>query len=467
MDVVRVNTVKELHINSRPTLLDRLRASSILKLSTVPLASILLWLSFYFLGIEMAFVITSAAVVLYISVVSARWAFVLWLLSISMLPFWAGIRYFAYIPPSTLVGIAVLLGILVRKRTRPNGWDYSALYFFALIAALGTVGVSLPGHVVSVLSQWALSYIIGRYLVEQAGREFVFRAIAFIFTVVAVLVLFEFAFGWNPYYATNSGVGQFAKIGEAQERGGIIRAEWAFGHSIALSNSLALAIPIILGSNLKTAARLASVAVICVAGLLTFSRSGIVSILLAVLLAICVGQREITRRMKFLIEAALCVVALVAYPYMSQVFQSASEETTRSADHRLAIFDLFPYINFFGVADDYSETASGVFNWHGVISIDNAFLRMAINFGFLAAAATIVYFVIIAGKVFRMRENLAWVSLLAIFPALFTVALITQFGSLVWFFVGLGSFLTAGTAQSKVLVEDKIKSISNVKTEIG
>lgn len=462
-----MNTVTDLPPMPRTSLSDRLRESNILRISTVAVGATLLWIFFYLFGMEMAFAITCAAVILYVSVVSPHSAFVLWLLSICMLPFWAGIRYFAYIPPSSLVGIAVLLGILVRKRSRLNTWDYSALYFFAFVAALGIVGASLPGHAVSVLSQWALSYVIGRYLVEQVGREFAFSAIAVIFTAVAVLVLFEFSLGWNPYYATNSGLGQFAEIGEAQERGGIIRAEWAFGHSIALSNSLALAIPIILGSSLKTPVRLASVAVVCVAGLLTFSRSGIISILLAVLLAICVGKQQITRKIKFLIVAALCVVAVVAYPYMVQVFESASEETSRSAEHRLAIFDLFPYINPFGVAEDYSETSSGVFNWHGVISIDNAFLRIAVNFGFIPAAVSIMYFAIIATKMVSSRENLAWLALLAISPALFTVALITQFGSLVWFFVGLGSFLTVRVRQAKVFTNDRVNSNSAVEAEIG
>ena len=73
-----------------------------------------------------------------------------------------------------------------------------------------------------------------------------------IFTIVAVLAILEFVTGTNLFitYLPNT-TSLFDIWGTLQPRGGVIRAEGAFGHSIALGASLGIAVSLTLGSSFR------------------------------------------------------------------------------------------------------------------------------------------------------------------------------------------------------------------------
>lgn len=373
------------------------------------------------------------------------WALALWLCSICFLPYWAGVRFSGYWPPSAIVGLVVLAGVLLRGNfeiKKVNPWDIAVLTFAAACILLGIADVSQKGHIFISVTQWACAYLIGRVFAQEIGLDYIYRAVAIIFTIVGVFAILEFATGINLYslVAPGEGAQGLTLNTDAQLRGGQMRVEFAFGHSIALANSLAMAVPLTLAARLPVAVKVASITIISFAVLFTISRSGMVTLVLAVALSVwAIRDNRLTTGAKATIAAAGALAAYFAAPWLSGVLTRASDEAGRSGRYREDLLQMFPQTEAFGLADGYAEDGRGKFLWHGMESIDNAFLRIAVNFGWVPMLLVLAIFIAAVVLTLLRRATPAVVALAAITPAIFTVALIVQLGSVVFFFVGLAA----------------------------
>ncbi|MGE2715284.1 hypothetical protein ACQI4L_14600 [Mycolicibacterium litorale] len=369
---------------------------------------------------------------------SPKFSLCVFLCAICFLPYWWGVDVFGYVPAAALVALMVLPGSFVRALRNGNYAVVSVLALSAFVALLVLLGVTLPGHGFILLAQWVPAFFVGFALTQQAGYAFVRDAVAVIFCLVAVFAIGEYFAGWNPYSGTAPLTEQYLKIGTLQNRGGITRSEWSFAHSIALANSLALAIPMVLTSRFRPAIQAIATALIFVAISTTFSRSGLITAGLALALTLWASHGKVSSRTRTTVAMGVVVTAAIALPWVEGVYNAASEETARSANHRLRLLELVPYLEGFGTARGYHEKA-GVFEWFGVISIDNAFLRLAVNFGWVLGALFLLSAAWIVFRAVNRKGSPAEIALASVVPALLTVALITQFGILVWFYMGVAA----------------------------
>lgn len=362
-----------------------------------------------------------------------------------LFPYWWGATVLGYLPLVALLAVSLLPGLIARRlrsgqKLSLSATDVFVTSFVALVAALALTGASMYGHSFVALGQWVPAYLVGRMIVREVGSDFLLRVVAIIFTGLSILAIIEFATQWNPFYATVPDSAQYAKIGAAQERGGVVRTEWAFGHSIALGNSLALSLPFVLAARLPRIFTVLGASTVLLATTLTFSRSAMISAAIAVVLAIWVGRNNLSTRARIYLVAACIAASLIAIPILTSVFEASSAETSRSAGHRVRLAGMLGDLNFVGTANGYTESA-GVFSWNGVISIDNSFIRLAVNFGALGAALVLLSIIPPIYRCLIRSASVADMSVASVVPALFTVALITQFGILFWLLLGLSAAL--------------------------
>lgn len=367
---------------------------------------------------------------------SPKLSLCVFLCTICFVPYWWGVVVFGYIPAAALIALMVFPGALIRALRNGHYPIVAVLSLSAFIALLVLLGASLPGHGFILLAQWVPAFFVGFSLTQQAGHAFVRDAVTVVFCAVAVFAIVEYFGNWNPYFGTAPNTEQYLKIGTLQDRGGVTRSEWSFAHSIALANSLALAIPMVLTSRFRPMTQAMATALIFVAIATTFSRSGLITAGLALALTLWASRNKVSGQSRTTVAMGVLATAAIALPWIESVYNAASQEASRSANHRLRLLELVPYLNAFGTARGYHEEG-GVFEWFGVISIDNAFLRLAVNFGwvvgglFLLAAVWIVY------RAVNRKATPPEIALASVVPALLTVALITQFAILVWFFMGV------------------------------
>jgi hypothetical protein len=403
-------------------------------------------------GLTLTAATVAGVVLLFLCNLNAKISLVILLCAIGFMPYWWGIVVLGYVPAAALVGLAVLPGALIRGIRQGSYAIVSVLLLAVFIALLIVSGASMPGHGFVLLAQWIPAFLVGYALTQQAGLDFVRAAITVVFTLVAICAIVEYFAGWNPFSGTAPITEQYAKLGTLQARGGITRSEWSFGHSIALANSLALAIPMVLTSKFGAIVRAFALVAILIAIVTTFSRSGLISAGLALVFTLWASKGGLSRQSRTTLTLTVLITTIVAVPWIQGVFTAASTEASRSADHRFRLLDLIPHLNAFGTADGYYETG-GVFEWFGVISIDNAFLRLAVNFGWVLGALLLLAAVWIFVRAFRRIVTPPEIALASIMPALLTVALITQFAIFVWFFIGVAAAWTAGVSRSNQDVE--------------
>ncbi|WP_141217148.1 O-antigen ligase [Rhodococcus sp. 14-2470-1b] len=386
-----------------------------------------------------ALAIISAIAIFSLSVTHPKFALTFWLVVCCFVPFWIGVDNPFYLPASSLAGLVVLGGAFARNPWRLSRIDTAVLLVCGLCLICGLLGLSRPGDVTNVITQWLLSFVLGRLLVQRAGLEFAYRTIAIVFSAAAACAVIEFIFDWNPYYSWAVNNTQYLAWGHEQERGGIVRAEWAFGHSIALGCSLAMAIPMVFACSLRPLYRVTMAALLVAGTVASFSRSGMLTAVIAVVLSLVFYSETNRTRGKLAVILVLGVVAWFAVPQVMSVFAEEGRRATISSDYRVTLIDLIPSMNPIGLASGYAEPSPGVFYFQGFKSIDSTFVLLGVSFGYAIAAFALAGCVWLALKVARRTSSAAAVGLLAVVPALFTVALITQFGSIVWFYLGIVS----------------------------
>lgn len=370
---------------------------------------------------------------------SPKLAVLAWTAIIAFVPVWIGITAIAYFPAASVISLFAAFSLL--PAIRRLQWSIVDLF---LVAILATVLIELSLHLTTLsaafdlTTAWAAAYAFGRLITLEVAADWVYRVVAVVFTIVAVLAIIEFLTGDNLFitYLGND-TRLFDIWGTLQPRGGVIRAEGAFGHSIALGASLGIAVSLTLGSSFRAWLKLIMVVLMSAAAVLTFSRTGMFTCALAIALA-CLFQRErLTRPFRIGLLLVTGLAAYVAFSLIQDVFLESGNEAQNSALYRAQLLDLASSMSPFGLSSEFNISASSQVSIGDFGSVDNALLLFGLIYGWvplvlvvLALGAAIVY-------TLRRRATPAVLAVVAQLPAMVTVALITQYANMLWFAVGL------------------------------
>lgn len=373
------------------------------------------------------------AVALLVFRASPRATMVVWTLVLFFVPIWVGVSLGIVWSAITLMTIAAIAASVTDVRL--GAIDVLVAVFALLVLVQLALQLStLSASVIAVL-EWLVPYVWGRLVLARVPGLDIARILAAAATVAAVLALIEFATGRNAFVAL-PGPGNAAEWARLQPRAGFLRAEGAFGHSIALGAALAMSTPFVLVARWRPWATALSLVVIVGAVVVTFSRIGLVALALTLALsaALLPGVR---RSVRWLVVLGGAVAVGVVVPFLGAVFADAGDEAAGSADSRSGQLALLSQLRPFGSAGDWSgRMVDGVYFGEYADSIDSTLLLVGLRFGWVPLAVLALVLLAIALGALR-SPNPAALAVAGQLPGLVAVALITQFGMLLWFLAGL------------------------------
>lgn len=365
---------------------------------------------------------------------SPKAAFITWMLVLCFVPVWVGATVGFFWAAITLVTVLAIL-TNVRDITLTVVDALVAVLVLLVVALFALQLASLSATVIAVL-EWVVPYVWGRLVLARLSTDFVTRVIAAVATVVAVVALVEFATGVNVFVRI-PGPGPYAEWSTLQPRASFLRAEGAFGHSIALGASLAMAAPFIIAARWRPPATVLALALAVGAIVVTFSRIGIVTVGIGIALSLLLLP-DVARGVRWAIGIGGAVAVAVIVPFIGGVFSDAGDEAGGSADYRTGLFTLVSEVQLLGSAGDWSSRAvDGTYLGTFARSVDNTLLLIGLRFGWVPMLLVLAILGGVALGALRRRSDPATIAVLSQIPALFAVALITQFGMLLWFLVGL------------------------------
>ncbi len=367
--------------------------------------------------------------------------------SVALVPYWMGVTVSWYFPPATaaaLLSAAALIGV---GSLRLGLVDLCLAGVGGLVVLMYLAGFVGFGEVFDVLVAWGSAYLAGRILVSVLGGDAVYLWVSRAFVLVAVLGLLEAATRRNLFVELLArGNSFYATWGPLQERGGLLRVEGAFGHSIALGVSLALAIPFVLAARISSRAKAVGVTLVLAATVLTLSRLGIACAVIALILSLLVMTDRVQPRIRRGLGVGLVAGAGLVLPFIAGVFSDAGDEASESADYREQLTVLIPEMRFVGTSDALQQTADGRAYFGAFRSIDSELILIGLRFGIIVLVVLAALYVAALVAAFRRPANPGAIAVAASLPALTSVAFITQYTTFLWFVAGVA--VTVGTLRS-------------------
>ncbi|MFE7845369.1 hypothetical protein ACFUTX_09290 [Microbacterium sp. NPDC057407] len=364
-----------------------------------------------------------------------RWGMALWTLAFFFTPIWlgAGVMSIFVSGLTAMTVIAIISG--VGPRLRWSQVDTVMLVLLLVILLAFAFGGSITGHVQDTVVMWFLPYVWGRIVLSRVSEDWVAACIATAAVAASLLAVFEFLTSQNFFLLLP---GASSSIwGAVQVRGGLLRVEGAFGHSIALGGALAISAAFVLTARWRPWLRAVCLVVVGAATVLTFSRLGIIGFALTVVLGVIFLGRYIGRGLRIGVLSMLVVGAVAVVPVILDVFGEAGSEAEGSANYRVDLLGLTNSMVVLGISPDREVLPTGEDYWAGFRSIDSALILIGLRFGMLPLAVVLLLLVILVVSVALGRATPASVALVAQIPAFATVALITQYAAFVWFTAGL------------------------------
>lgn len=374
---------------------------------------------------------------------SPRLAVGFWITVLCFVPVWIGLGLgFGgnfYVPAASGAALVVTAALLPTARFRFTLTDgLVVLLILVGTAALltGNKAIALS-FLLSLCTYFVVGFALGRLAPSRVDIRWIYGAIGVAFTIASVLAIIESLTGVNFFTLWRANNISFATWGSLQSRGGVLRAEGAFGHSIALGSSLALAIPLTLATRFRFWIRGVMVLLMLIATTLTFSRIGIIGALLGLALSILFLSEALSIRRRIVLATAGVILSLVLLPVVNTVFTDAGTEATGSAAYRGNLLSLISDMNLIGVASSAHTSASGQVYFGNFRSIDSQLILSGLSGGLIVLAVVVVALLVAIGFVLSGRATAPTIAVVAQIPAFATVALITQYSIFVWFVVGL------------------------------
>lgn len=367
-----------------------------------------------------------------------KWALGVWLVVIAFVPVWLGVNIFFYWLPGVVVGF-MAAGVLVRPNRLQLGPadGLVAAFVVACLAPLLVSGGWTLTTIFTVVTQWLLAFAIGRSAPGRIPTDWIYTAIGLTFVVVAGLAVVEFVFAWNPFVKIPGNAQLYSVWGELQVRGSVVRAEGAWGHSIAMGCAIGMSIPVWLATRTPILIRLVGLMILIGGVAVSFSRAAILTAILATLLSLWGLRTEIAGVVRAWVAAVVALIAVVLYPVVAEAYSSGQETAAKSATYRGDLLSLVPDIQILGIAENSYRSPSGATYFRGFQSIDNAVLLLGLTYGWAALILALVLMLGAIVLVVRRRAVPPTLGVVAMIPALFSVALITQLGMYFWFVAGL------------------------------
>lgn len=368
-----------------------------------------------------------------------RASVIAFLLVIAFVPIWIELPL-GFIRPTLASGVAGLIAIGLLARRPPLTWGLPDL--LAVFLVVGATGPMVFGFLsvntfLGVFVIWCTAFLAGRVALLVVDPGWLYAVIAVIFATVALLALIEFQTGWHALSSWGPHNGAWATWAPIQDRSGLSRAEGAFGHSIALGNSLAMAAVLTLDADLPKRLRLAFIALMVVGIGVTLSRGALVSLFVGLVLAVVCLRRSRVQQMRGGLAVGLVVAMVVGAPLVLGVFSGAGDEAATSAEYRGDLVSLVGSIELVGRSSAIQVSPTGTVSIGGFQSIDNQFLVFGLSYGWLTVGLVACLFVLGTLALLSGRGSAPTAALVAQVPALVTVALITQYAVFVWFVLGL------------------------------
>lgn len=351
-------------------------------------------------------------------------------------PIWVGVQAGIYWSAVTAV-TAVALAAWSASDFTFSYVDVLVVGFALLVLAAYVVGGSTWGHVLIVLIGWIVPYAWGRAVLARVDPDWLYSCIAVAATAAAVLGVIEFATGLNPFVGIAVPNAAWNTWHELQPRGGFVRAEGAFGHAIAFSSALAMSSVFVIATRWPVVVRLACLSVIIAAVAMSFSRIGMITLALTLVLAVLLLGRWVSRRMRLGVVVLLLVAAAIAVPLLGDVFTAAGEEAGGSAEYRSDLASLLGDLRALGITTAWTVLPTGETYYGSFQSIDSELVLIGLRFGAVPLIVVVGAIIACVLGLLGGRATPAAVAVAAQIPAFATVALITQYGYLVWFLAGV------------------------------
>lgn len=365
---------------------------------------------------------------------------VTWVCIICFVPIWFGVVWHATLQAHVVVGLLVAVSFLIRaRRVRVTAVDVTLLVVLLLIVAEYLLHMTTLSFAFVVLTQWLGAFLVGRLITEVIPADWAYGLIAVAFSAVGVLAVIEFVTSTNLFIThLPQSNALFQTWGTLQPRGNIVRAEGAFGHSIALGTSLAVAIGLTMVSRFRPWVRLAMVLIMLAGSVVSFSRTGMLCSVLVILLVTVLGRRSssLPLRLRATLLGLLVVGGAVAAGFVVTVFNN-SNEARGSADYRADLLALVHTMQPLSLSPAFAKSTSSTASLGEFGSIDDAALLFGLSYGWiplvLAGLCWLTAVVLAAAR----RASVPTLIFVALTPAFVTVALITQYAAIVWFVAGL------------------------------
>ena len=374
---------------------------------------------------------------------SPRLAVGFWIAVLCFVPIWVGVGLgFGgnfYVPAASGAALIVTATLIPSARFRLTLTDgLVVLLIVVSTAALltGNQAIALS-FLLSLCTYFVVGFALGRFAPSRVDVRWIYGAIGMTFSIVSVLAVIEFVSGVNIFTLVKVNNLSFATWGQLQTRGGILRAEGAFGHSIALGSSLAIAIPLTLASRFRFWLRGSMVLLMLLATTLTFSRVSIIGALLGLTLSILFLAEALTVRRRVLLTAIGGIVSIALLPVVNAVFTVAGTEASGSAAYRGTLLSLLADMNLIGVSSSARTSANGEVYFGNFRSIDSQLILSGLSGGLIVLVVVVVALLVAIGFALSGRASAPTIAIVAQIPAFATVALITQYSIFVWFVVGL------------------------------
>jgi hypothetical protein len=392
-------------------------------------------------------------------------------LALAFIPvYWIPYEYHVFPDPGVLLMLVIVVGglanaLLFSRRLTLTSMDAFVGLFFVVSLMSVILGIRKQGDLTTNLLQWLVPYLAARYLV---GGRISYTSFAKIFCAIALALLpfvyVEAATGYNPFQKL---VVQPA-LGEiwAHEifRNGQPRAAASFGHPIALSMFLVSAAILACALAFRPDARRRRASWLVGSGLLvggaalTFSRTGWIMLLTALLfgLGIVLSKPKLRIIRTRLVRASGAVVVAVG---SSMAFSGAARESI------LSIFGSDREASTSAKARENILAASGeAFSWFGrstdtlrevgIRSIDNTYILLTLQWGIIAATFFTLMSVPMVVYLVRWRRYLSMDGALVVVAfanliGLIFVAPITQQQNVVFMLLGAASAVLARASTAK------------------
>lgn len=366
-----------------------------------------------------------------------RGGFLVWASALFLVPIWVGATLGPHWPAIVLVTILLMIANWSRVTFHPADAFMATFGIVVLVLLVpGEVGL---GAAIVLFVEWMIPYIWGRLVLARVEAFWVSSAIGIAALMAAVLAIVEFFTSFNFFITIPGSEPLHSAWKSLQPRGGVLRAEGAFGHSIALGSTLAMSSAFVVHSPWRALTKILTISVIVTAVVMTFSRAAQITIVLT-LVASIVLLPGLSQRFRAAVIALGVLGAGIAFPVIESVLGAAGDEAAGSAGYRTDLLILLQQARLFGDAGEWQDLIDGdYYLGYFADSVDNALVLALLRYGIVPTLLMVMVIVSpVATLLRRHQRNPAAVAVACQLPSLVVVALITQYGVAMWFCIGLG-----------------------------